>query len=147
MYLPGDCSRVPIGSRSDIVKTPAEHRPGPLQAKSGPHRLPPRSRRTVPCVFSFKMYTLVPGGSRAVYGFGIFFARVTFKLELKVSRSPRGVKKMTARGRDPSGSLQKAGREKPGDCLGRPFLRNVTKALLQALVHVRRAAVSLCTDA
>ena len=29
----------------DIVKAPAEHHPGPLQAKSGPHRFPPGSRR------------------------------------------------------------------------------------------------------
>ena len=39
VYHPGDYTRVPTrvptGTRSDIVKASAEHRPGPLQVKSG----------------------------------------------------------------------------------------------------------------
>ena len=115
MYPPGDCTRVPY-----IVKAPAEHRPRPVQAKSGPHRLPPWSRRgpgRVSCVLFFKNCPRVPGGSRQgplrapvgqITGLirGIFLAgaRVTFKLVLKVTRGPRGVKKWTVPGRGPSGS-------------------------------------------
>ena len=80
------------------------HRPGPLQAKSGHHRLLLGSRRgpgRISCVLSFKKCPRVPGGSRqwlrrtparqiTGLNYGIFLtgARVTFnmfKLELKVT--------------------------------------------------------------
>ena len=138
MYPPGDYTsvptRVPTGTRSDIVKAPAEHRPGPLQSKSRPHRLPLGSRRgagRVPCVFSFKNCPRVPGGSRqgarrapggqfTGLNRGIFLAGVgvTFKLEIKVTRGPRGVKTMDG---TRSGSLRvPCGKAKNSP--GRPLL-------------------------
>ena len=44
VYPPGNHTMVPTGTRSDILKAPAELRPGPLQVKSGSHRLPPGPR-------------------------------------------------------------------------------------------------------
>ena len=82
-----------------IVRAPAGLRLCPLQAESGPLRLPPGYRKgfgRVPCVLSFKIFPRVPGGSRQgplrapagqftglVRGLFIAVARVTFKLELK----------------------------------------------------------------
>ena len=43
VYPPGNHAMVP--TRSDILKALAELHPGPLQVKSGSHRLPPGSRR------------------------------------------------------------------------------------------------------
>ena len=95
MYPPGDYTRVPkrvpTGTRSDIVKAPAEHRPGPLQAKSGPHRLPVILRVFLQNVSTYSWR--IPGMNR---GRPIFLtgARATFKLELKVNRGPRGGEKI-----------------------------------------------------
>ena len=44
VYPPGNHTMVPTGTLSDILKAPAELHPGPLQVKSGSHRLPPGSR-------------------------------------------------------------------------------------------------------
>ena len=146
MYPPGDYTRVPTrvptGTRSDIVKAPAEHRPGPLQAKSGPHRLPPWSRRgsgRVSCVLFFKNCLRVPGGSRqgprrapagqftGVNRIFLAGARGTFRLVLKVTKGPRGVKKIdgTRSGslRVPCGTAKKrpkTARELPGKA---PFVK------------------------
>ena len=80
-----------------------------LKRGPGPHKLPPRYRRghgRVPCVISFKICPRVPGGSRQgprrapagqftglIRGLFIAGARATFKIELKVTRAPRGVQK------------------------------------------------------
>ena len=144
---PGDFWRVPTGTRSGIVRTPAGLRPGPLQAESGPHRLLPKYRRgsgKVPCELSFKICPRVPSGSRQgprrapagqftglIRGLFIAGARVTFKLELKRTWGPRGVKKMddTRSGfhRVPCGTAKKRPK-KPGNCPGRPLWWIVTKA-------------------
>ena len=140
MYTPGDYTRVPTGARSGIVNAPAEHRPGPLQGKSGPRRLPPGSRRgagRVHCVLSFINYPRVPGGSRqgprrgtsgqiTGQNRGIFLAgaRGTFKLELNVTRGPSGVKKIDGTWSGfpqvPCGTAKK-GQKQPGNSPGRPF--------------------------
>ena len=65
LYLPGDYSRVPTGTRTGIVIY--RHRPDPLQVESQPRRLPPGSYRRpgrVPCAFSFKVSTRVHGETR-----------------------------------------------------------------------------------
>ena len=99
-------------------------RPGPVRASQGhrrdfarvpykpsqDHTVPPGYRRAsgrVPCVLFFKICLRVPDGCRQgphrtpagqftslIRGLFIAGARITFKLELKVTRGPRGVKKM-----------------------------------------------------
>ena len=54
-------------------------------------------------------------------------AGVTLKLELKVTRGPRGVKQWTA---------PKKGQRQLWNCLGRPPVWNVTKAWARATPHV-----------
>ena len=70
-----------------------------------------------------------PAGQFTGLNRGLFLAgaRVTFKLELKVTRGPRGVNKWTAPGRGPSGSRArrpkkrpKTAREQPGKA---PFVK------------------------
>ena len=61
VYPPGNHTMV-------ILKAPAEVHPGPLQVKSGSHRLPPGYRTgggvQVPCVLSLKNCPRFAGGSR-----------------------------------------------------------------------------------
>ena len=138
VYPPGNHTMVPTGTRSDILKAPAELHPGPLYKSSQD----PISSRKDPvrggesCVLSLKYCPRFLGGSRqgprrAPAGLftglirGIFLAgaRVTFKLELKVARGPPGVKKWTAPGRGPSWSRAgrpKTARELPGKA---PFVK------------------------
>ena len=134
---PGDYSRALTGTRSGIVRAPAGLRPCSLQDESGPHSHPPGYRRgsgRVPCVLSFKMCHRFPDGSRQgprrasagqftglIRGLCLAGARVTFKLELKVTRVPRGVNKMdgtrSRSHRFPCGTAKngpKTARELPG---------------------------------
>ena len=141
---PGDYSRVPTGTRSGIVRAPVGLRPDPLQAETGPHRLPPGylgGSGRVPCVLSFKICPRVPGGSRQrprlapvgqftglIRDLFIAGARVTFKLELKVTRGPREVKK---NGPHPVGvppGPVRDGQKKTKNSPGRPLLWIVNRA-------------------
>ena len=98
VYPPGNHTMV-------ILKAPAEVHPGPLQVKSGSHRLPPGSRtggggagtlRAVAQKFSPFRWRIPTGAPpspcRTVYRLDTWYisrrGRVTLKLELKVTRGP-----------------------------------------------------------
>ena len=112
-------------------------RPGPLQAESGPLAGIVGGPGGYPACFlqnSSPCLWRIPAGARRtpagqftglIRGLFIAGARVTFKLELKVTRTPRRVKKMdgTRSGslRVPCGTAKK-GQKQLGNCPERPLL-------------------------
>ena len=139
VYSPGNHTMVPTGTHSNILKVPAELNPGPLQVKSGSHRLPPGSRRGgggsgYPACCPPKISPLpwristgappTPCRTGLIRGIFLAGARVTFELELKVTRGPRGLKNWTAGSfRVPCRTAKKTAKDSPGTAREGPFVK------------------------
>ena len=118
---------VPPGSKSTTLpmRYPAPCRDS-LEALQEPCRCPGGGRPIYVTLYGHRTgpvrdtYGHRPSGARANCDLSI-----TFKLELKVTRGPRGVKTWTAPSRGPSGSRAgrpKNGQRQPENCPGRPHL-------------------------